>query len=230
MPGGSDRCGPVSEAEAKHMERKYGQAEEGGLMKRLEMLGEVIDTDVLIIGGGIAGLWCALTARDFVDRVILVDKGFVGKTSHSAFSVGGLMALLPGDTWAWLHRRLQSSWLPFTVLLCLLGFARLVDNNFALLPTVFWDVAWLLPLAIAVLFVSYELFYFVISRSPEHSPGANDNASGAAAVLAWLHGLRGYFPDVVRMMRDEQTGHFEVVEVLKLQSVRNEIRDWTVQL
>jgi len=55
-------------------------------------------------------------------------------------------------------------------------------------------------------------------------------APGAAAVLAWLHGLRGHFPDVVRMMRDEQTGHFEVVEVLKLQSVRNEIRDWTVQL
>lgn len=55
-------------------------------------------------------------------------------------------------------------------------------------------------------------------------------APGAAAVLAWLHGLRGHFPDVVRMMRNEQTGHFEVVEVLKLQSVRNEIRDWTVQL
>ena len=55
-------------------------------------------------------------------------------------------------------------------------------------------------------------------------------APGAAAVLAWLHGLRGYFPDVVRMMRDEQTGHFQVVEVLHLQSVRNEIRDWTVQL
>lgn len=54
-------------------------------------------------------------------------------------------------------------------------------------------------------------------------------APAAAAVLAWLHGLRGYFPEVVRMARNEQTGHFEVVEVLRLQSVRNEIREWAVQ-
>ena len=109
------------------------------------------------------------------------------------------VALLPGDTWAWLHRRLQSSWLPFTVLLCLLGFARLVDSNFALLPAVFWDVAWLLPLAIAVLFVSYELFYFVISRSPEHSPGANDNASGAAAVLALAEYFHRHPPEAINL-------------------------------
>jgi len=54
-------------------------------------------------------------------------------------------------------------------------------------------------------------------------------APAATAVLAWLHGLRGYFPDVVRMARSEQTGRFEVFEVLKLQSIRNEIREWAVQ-
>ena len=55
-------------------------------------------------------------------------------------------------------------------------------------------------------------------------------APAATAVLAWLHGLRGFFPDVVRVARSEQSGSFEVVEVLTLQSVRNEIRDWAVQL
>ena len=54
-------------------------------------------------------------------------------------------------------------------------------------------------------------------------------APAAAAVLAWLHGLRGYFPEVVRMARNEQTGRFEVVEILRLQSVRNEIREWAVR-
>jgi len=54
-------------------------------------------------------------------------------------------------------------------------------------------------------------------------------APAASAVLAWIHGLRGYFPEVVRMRRNEQTECFEVVEVLRLQSVRNETRDWAVQ-
>jgi hypothetical protein len=54
-------------------------------------------------------------------------------------------------------------------------------------------------------------------------------APAAAAVLAWLHGLRGHFPEIVRMAKNQQTGCFEVVEVLGLQSVRNEVRDWAVQ-
>jgi hypothetical protein len=54
-------------------------------------------------------------------------------------------------------------------------------------------------------------------------------APAATAVLAWLHGLRGYFPDIVRIARNEQTGCFEVVEVMRLQSVRNETREWAVQ-
>ena len=55
-------------------------------------------------------------------------------------------------------------------------------------------------------------------------------APAAAAVLSWLHGLRGHFPDVVRLAQNEHTGNFEVVEVLRLQSVRNETRDWISQL
>jgi hypothetical protein len=54
-------------------------------------------------------------------------------------------------------------------------------------------------------------------------------APAASVVLAWIHGLRGFFPEVVRMARDEQNSRFEVVELLQLQSVRNEIRDWAGQ-
>jgi hypothetical protein len=51
-------------------------------------------------------------------------------------------------------------------------------------------------------------------------------APAASVVLAWIHGLRGFFPEVVRMARNEQSNRFEVVELLQLQSVRNEVRDW----
>ena len=109
------------------------------------------------------------------DRVTLV----LGANVDSA-QVG----LVPGDVWPWLHRRLQSLWLPFTLVLCFLGLSRLADNYFDLLPSIFWDLAWVFPLAVAFVFVVYELFYFLVSRSKEYSPGANDNASGAAVVLA----------------------------------------------
>lgn len=35
----------------------------------------VFDTDVLVIGGGFSGSWAALTARQHVERVLIVDKG-----------------------------------------------------------------------------------------------------------------------------------------------------------
>lgn len=54
-------------------------------------------------------------------------------------------------------------------------------------------------------------------------------APAAAAILAWIHGLRGFFPEIVRMSRNEKNDRFEAVEILQIQSVRNEIRDWIVQ-
>lgn len=54
-------------------------------------------------------------------------------------------------------------------------------------------------------------------------------APAAAAVLAWIHGLRGFFPEIVRMACNEQNNRFEVVEILPIQSVRNETRNWTVR-
>ena len=67
-------------------------------MDRLEDLGKVIETDVLVIGAGVAGLFFAIRAKAFVDRVTLVDKGPVGKTSQCYWALGGHQALLPEDS------------------------------------------------------------------------------------------------------------------------------------
>ncbi|MEM4298172.1 MAG: FAD-binding protein, partial [Nitrososphaerota archaeon] len=67
-------------------------------------IGKLHKTDVLIIGGGISGLFAALRAKDFVERVIVVDKGPIGKTSQAYFALGGQQAIPPGDGLAsWLE-------------------------------------------------------------------------------------------------------------------------------
>jgi succinate dehydrogenase/fumarate reductase flavoprotein subunit len=60
-------------------------------------LWEVIQSDVLIIGGGFGGLWSALRAAECGSSVTVVDKSFAGKSGHSYFASGALMVLLPGD-------------------------------------------------------------------------------------------------------------------------------------
>ena len=58
--------------------------------------------DVLVIGGGIAGLLSAIRARDYVERVILVDKAFAGKNSQSSLSAAQTVVAPPGtDIDAW---------------------------------------------------------------------------------------------------------------------------------
>jgi succinate dehydrogenase/fumarate reductase flavoprotein subunit len=59
-----------------------------GLTDSLEL-----DTDVLVIGGGLAGTWAAVAAARAGASAVLVDKGFRGTS---------------GLTLAWLRRR---SWL-----------------------------------------------------------------------------------------------------------------------
>ena len=44
-------------------------------MSKLESLGKVIETEVLVLGGGVTGLWAANRAAEFVDDVLIVDKG-----------------------------------------------------------------------------------------------------------------------------------------------------------
>ena len=50
-----------------------------------------IKADVLIIGGGFSGLWAAISAREHVENVVLVDKG--------PADWGGLGTASGGDRW-----------------------------------------------------------------------------------------------------------------------------------
>ncbi|MFC1970772.1 FAD-dependent oxidoreductase [Chloroflexota bacterium] len=58
-------------------------------------MGKVIETDVLIIGGGIAGLFAGVRASKFVNRVTLVDKGPIGHTSQCYWAGGSLQVFYP---------------------------------------------------------------------------------------------------------------------------------------
>jgi hypothetical protein len=53
-------------------------------------------------------------------------------------------------------------------------------------------------------------------------------APAATALMAQIHGLRGNFPGVLRMLRNE-AGVFDVVEILNLQELRNQTRHWGAQ-
>ncbi|MBW1769292.1 MAG: FAD-dependent oxidoreductase, partial [Deltaproteobacteria bacterium] len=45
----------------------------------------VVETDVLVIGGGIAGCFAAIKAKEQGADVTLIDKGYVGKTGETPF-------------------------------------------------------------------------------------------------------------------------------------------------
>jgi fumarate reductase (CoM/CoB) subunit A len=59
-----------------------------------------IETDVLVVGSGGAGLWAAIRATEAGARTLLVDKGLVGKSGNTVMA-SGLSAVgpwhLPGD-------------------------------------------------------------------------------------------------------------------------------------
>ncbi len=62
--------------------------------------GEVIDTDILVIGAGAGGLLAALSAKRHGPagtRVTLVDTWMAGRTGHTAFSNGWIIVVLPED-------------------------------------------------------------------------------------------------------------------------------------
>ena len=65
----------------------------------LENIGKLIDTDVLVIGGGAGGLWSALSARRHLPsgRVTLLDAHMVGRTGHTAFSNAWMVVMTPDD-------------------------------------------------------------------------------------------------------------------------------------
>ena len=50
-----------------------------------------IDTDVLVIGGGMAGMFAAIKAREQGLDVTLTDKGYVGKSGSTAYAEGDIL-------------------------------------------------------------------------------------------------------------------------------------------
>lgn len=66
-------------------------------MAKLHDLGKVIETDVLVIGGGVSGLWAANRAKKSVERVLLVDKGPRDWGGQASMAGGDFDAALPGE-------------------------------------------------------------------------------------------------------------------------------------
>ena len=62
-------------------------------------LESLIETDVLIIGGGMAGLFAAIKAREEGVDVMLVDKNYVSRSGSTAFAEGDYSVCNP----AWGH-------------------------------------------------------------------------------------------------------------------------------
>lgn len=59
---------------------------------------ETISTDLLIIGGGPAGCFAALKAREAgIENILVVDKGYVGKSGCATFGAGSFKGFIPGE-------------------------------------------------------------------------------------------------------------------------------------
>jgi len=57
---------------------------------------QLIETDILIIGSGAAGLRAAIEARRYGADVTVLDKLVIGFNNNSTFAGGGFKAALPG--------------------------------------------------------------------------------------------------------------------------------------
>ncbi len=66
------------------------------------MTTKIIDTDVLVIGGGSAGCWAAISAKESADRVILIDKAVVARSGASTFTNSQLAPTPEGERDSWL--------------------------------------------------------------------------------------------------------------------------------
>jgi succinate dehydrogenase/fumarate reductase flavoprotein subunit len=59
---------------------------------------QIVETDILVIGGGLAGTLAAIKAREAgIEKVALVSKGKLGKDSVSTFAAGVFKIILPND-------------------------------------------------------------------------------------------------------------------------------------
>lgn len=65
------------------------------------MVSKILDTDVLVIGGGLAGCLAAIAAKDFAPRVMLVDKAIVSRSGCSSWAYYSLAPAPPESLAEW---------------------------------------------------------------------------------------------------------------------------------
>lgn len=72
-----------------------------------------METDVLVIGGGLAGCLAAIRASELNAKVTLIDKAFVGRSGCSTFAAGDFLCWMPKDDLnEWLNLLIKSGeWL-----------------------------------------------------------------------------------------------------------------------
>ncbi|MBW1818626.1 MAG: FAD-binding protein, partial [Deltaproteobacteria bacterium] len=64
----------------------------------IDEIGRLVEPDLLVLGGGLGGLFAAIRAREMgVEDVLVVDKAAVGFTNRFHFAGGYTIFLLPGD-------------------------------------------------------------------------------------------------------------------------------------
>ncbi|MEE8449405.1 MAG: FAD-binding protein [Thermodesulfobacteriota bacterium] len=68
---------------------------------------QMLETDVLVVGAGLGGCWAALRASELVPRVILVDKGMVGRSGTAVFCHDILAPMPEGELDDWLKEMVE---------------------------------------------------------------------------------------------------------------------------
>ncbi len=69
----------------------------------------VKETDVLVVGGGLAGLWAAIRAKDMAPRVTLAEKGKVSRSGASVFCHSTRAPLPENQFDVWLKETVERS-------------------------------------------------------------------------------------------------------------------------
>lgn len=67
------------------------------------------EADILIVGGGLAGLWAAIRARDFAKKVIVAEKGKVASSGVSIFCHTTFAPVPPGQYEPYLKEQVERS-------------------------------------------------------------------------------------------------------------------------
>lgn len=74
---------------------------------------EKINVDILVVGGGAAGCFAAIKAKESsVENVLIVDKGYVGKSGCSKFAAGSFKCFIPDkDSYdLWLNKAVEEGY------------------------------------------------------------------------------------------------------------------------